>query len=52
VYDRLIVEGAATGLDGPLLFLKRTVEAGLNEAVEVTGADGRAAALDDDRKRC
>lgn len=51
--DRLIVTGAATRLDGPLLFLKRTVEAGLNEAVEVTGADGRArlgrvATLDDD----
>ena len=53
MHNRLIVEGAATGLDGPLLFLKRTVEAGLNEAVEVTGADGRArlgrvATLDDD----
>lgn len=51
--DRLIVEGAATRLDGPLLFLRRTVEAGLNEAVEVTGADGRArlgrvATLDED----
>jgi V/A-type H+-transporting ATPase subunit B len=53
MHDRLIVEGAATALDGPLLFLKRTVEVGLNEAVEVTGADGRArlgrvATLDDD----
>jgi V/A-type H+-transporting ATPase subunit B len=53
MHDRLIVEGAATGLDGPLLFLQRTVEVGLNEAVEVTGADGRArlgrvATLDDD----
>ncbi|TAM43986.1 MAG: V-type ATP synthase subunit B [Gammaproteobacteria bacterium] len=51
--DRLIVDGAGTKLDGPLLFLKRTVEAGLNEAVEVTGADGRArlgrvATLDDE----
>jgi len=51
--DRLIVTGAATRLDGPLLFLRRTVEAGLNEAVEVTGADGRArlgrvATLDED----
>ena len=51
--DRLVVTGAATRLDGPLLFLRRTVEAGLNEAVEVTGADGRArlgrvATLDDD----
>lgn len=40
--SRLIVEGAATRLDGPLLFLRRTVEVGLNEAVEVTGTDGRA----------
>jgi V/A-type H+-transporting ATPase subunit B len=40
--NRLIVEGAATRLEGPLLFLKRTVEVGLNEAVEVVGADGRA----------
>jgi V/A-type H+-transporting ATPase subunit B len=51
--DRLIVTGAATRLDGPLLFLRHTVDAGLNEAVEVTGADGRArlgrvATLDED----
>ncbi len=39
---RLTVEGAATRLDGPLLFLRRTVEATLNEAVEVIGADGQA----------
>jgi len=39
---RLIVDGAATRLEGPLLFLRRTVEASLNEAVEVMGADGRA----------
>lgn len=50
---RLIVEGVATKLDGPLLFLKRTVEAGLNDAVEVIGADqrprlGRIATLDDE----
>lgn len=38
---QLIVEAAATRLEGPLLFLKRTVEAALNEAVEVIGADGR-----------
>lgn len=37
-----MVDGAATRLDGPLLYLRRTVEVGLNEAVEVTGADGRA----------
>lgn len=39
---RLLVQGAATRLDGPLLFLRRTVEVGLNESVEVTGADGHA----------
>jgi V/A-type H+-transporting ATPase subunit B len=50
---RLTVEGAATRLEGPLLFLRRTVDAGLGDAVEVRGADGRArvgrvAALDAD----
>jgi V/A-type H+-transporting ATPase subunit B len=40
-------------LEGPLLFLRRTVKVGLNEAVEVRGADGRArlgriAALDEE----
>ncbi len=39
---RLTVERAATRLEGPLLFLRRTVDAGLNEAVEVLGGDGRA----------
>jgi V/A-type H+-transporting ATPase subunit B len=48
----LSVKGTATALEGPLLFLKRNVEAGLNEAVEVRGEDGRrrlgrVAALDD-----
>ena len=32
---RLTVEGAATRLEGPLLFLQRTLEVGLNDAVEV-----------------
>ena len=50
---RLTVEGAAIKLDGPLLFLRRTVDAGLSDAVEVRGADGavrlgRVAALDRD----
>ncbi|HET9338917.1 MAG TPA: V-type ATP synthase subunit B [Casimicrobiaceae bacterium] len=50
---RLTVEGAATRLEGPLLFLRRTVDAGLGDAVEVRGADGRSrlgrvAALDAD----
>jgi vacuolar-type H+-ATPase catalytic subunit A/Vma1 len=39
---RLTVEGAATRLEGPLLFLRRTVDAGLGDAVEVRGTDGRA----------
>jgi V/A-type H+-transporting ATPase subunit B len=50
---RLTVENAATRLAGPLLFLRRTVDAGLGDAVEVRGTDGRPrlgriAALDDD----
>ena len=50
---RLVVEGAGTKLEGPLLFLKRTVDVGLNDAVEVIGADnrprlGRVATLGDD----
>jgi V/A-type H+-transporting ATPase subunit B len=50
---RLLVEGAARKLDGPLLFLRRTLEVGLYDAVEVRGRDGRArlgrvAALDED----
>jgi len=38
---RLTVEGAATRLEGPLLFLKRTLDVGLLDAVEVRGTDGR-----------
>jgi V/A-type H+-transporting ATPase subunit B len=50
---RLVVEGVGTKLEGPLLFLKRTVDVGLNDAVEVVGPDnrprlGRVATLDDD----
>ena len=50
---RLIVNRAATRLEGPLLFLRRTIEVGLNEAVEVLGGDGRSrlgrvAAIDED----
>ena len=49
----LTAAGTATAIDGPLLFLRRNVEVGLNEAVEVLGADqppkfGRIAALDQD----
>ncbi len=46
-------DGAATRLEGPLLFLKRTVNAGLNEAVEVEDGKGnvrlgRISAIDND----
>ena len=50
---RLTAEGAATRLEGPLLFLRRTLDVGLYDAVEVTGPDGQArlgrvAALDEE----
>ena len=49
---RLLVEGAASRLSGPLLFLRRTLDVGLSEAVEVRGRDrrtrlGRVAAIDE-----
>jgi V/A-type H+-transporting ATPase subunit B len=45
--------GSATRIEGPLLFIRRTVNAGLNEAVEVEDTEGRVrlgriAALDHD----
>jgi V/A-type H+-transporting ATPase subunit B len=33
--------GTATRIEGPLVFLERTLDVGLNTAVVVTGADGR-----------
>ncbi len=50
---RVTVHDAALRLEGPLLFLRRTLEVGLNEAVVVTGRDGgprlgRIAAIDDE----
>jgi V/A-type H+-transporting ATPase subunit B len=36
-----VLERAAARIEGPLVFLKRTLDVGLNEAVEVRGADGR-----------
>lgn len=50
----IYAQGAATRLEGPLLFLKRTVDAGLNEAVEIEDSEGnirlgRIAAIDDDQ---
>ena len=52
MYARLIGEDIANRAEGPLLFLRRSVDVGLNEAVEVEGADGqvrlgRIAALDE-----
>ena len=35
----LTVEGAASRLEGPLLFLRRTLDVGLADAVEVRGSD-------------
>ena len=51
MYARLTGEDIAERVDGPLLFLRRSVDVGLNEAVEVEGDDGsvrlgRVAALD------
>jgi V/A-type H+-transporting ATPase subunit B len=53
MYARLIAEDIAERADGPLLFLRRTLDVGLNEAVEVETADGRirlgrVAALDEE----
>jgi V/A-type H+-transporting ATPase subunit B len=50
---RITVHDAATRLEGPLLFMRRTLDVGLNEAVIVTGRSGeprlgRVAALDED----
>jgi V/A-type H+-transporting ATPase subunit B len=50
---RVTVHDAAVKLDGPLLFVRRTLDVGLNEAVEVLDRAGRArlgrvAALDED----
>ncbi len=42
VVGEVTLDRAATRLDGPLLVLRREVECGLNEAVEVIGPDGRA----------
>jgi V/A-type H+-transporting ATPase subunit B len=53
MYARLIGEEIALRAEGPLLFLRRSVDVGLNEAVDVEGADGslrlgRIAALEED----
>ncbi len=51
MYARLTGQDIAERVDGPLLFLRRSVDVGLNEAVEVESDDGgvrlgRIAALD------
>lgn len=53
MHAELSLAGAATRIDGPLLYLRRMLDVGLNESVEVIGVDGRArlgriAALDED----
>ncbi len=53
MFPRVSVEDAVTRIEGPLLFLKRTLDVGLGDAVEVVGSDGRPrigriAALDRD----
>jgi V/A-type H+-transporting ATPase subunit B len=49
---RIIVRDAATRLEGPLLFMRRTLDVGLNEAVVVGGRGperlGRIAAIDEE----
>jgi len=42
MHPRVLVTDAVSGLEGPLLFLRRTLDIGLNDAVEVCGRDGRA----------
>ncbi len=53
MYANLSVEGTVTSIEGPLLFLRRNVNVGLNEAVDVIGADrrrrlGRIRSLDEE----
>jgi V/A-type H+/Na+-transporting ATPase subunit B len=53
MYPELSVHSTATAIEGPLLFLRRNVEVGLNEAVEIRSEGlppklGRVASLDKD----
>jgi V/A-type H+-transporting ATPase subunit B len=41
MYARLTAEGVVTRMEGPLVFLERTLEVGFNEAVEIEGSDGQ-----------
>jgi len=52
MFADIVLDGAVTRIEGPLLFAKRAARVGLNSAVEVIGSDGhmrlgRVAALDD-----
>jgi V/A-type H+-transporting ATPase subunit B len=54
VRAELSVHGVAERVEGPLLFLRRTVSVGLNEAITIIGSDGakrlgRVATLDEER---
>jgi len=53
MYARLIAQEVANRIEGPLLFLRRTLDVGYNEAVAVEGSDGavrlgRVATVDED----
>jgi V/A-type H+-transporting ATPase subunit B len=48
----IFADGVSTRLEGPLLFLRRTVNVGLNEAVEVIGASSGSVALRPSMMRC
>jgi len=52
MFADLLLEGAVTRIEGPLLFAERAARVGLNAAVEILGSDGgerlgRVAALDE-----
>jgi hypothetical protein len=40
MFADLLLEGAVTRIEGPLLFAKREARVGLNAAVEIIGNDG------------
>ena len=51
--SELTVSGVAQRIEGPLLFVRRTIDVGVNEALRITGGDGvtrlgRIATLDDE----
>ena len=53
MFAQLTADDIASRVEGPLLFLRRTLDVGYNEAVEVQGSDGivrmgRIATVDDD----